>query len=98
MTSEERKEAKKKITIDYIRDYCRQSEDRKAWYNETITTLVPVAVFPKGADGKQDKTQQPTTEMRKPSFIQIQAAFITKYMPELLAPKKDKKENMYTPL
>lgn len=88
----------KEITKDFIRAYCKESEERKAWYNAEITKTYACAVFPKGADGKADRTQQPTTEMRPITFIQLKQAFIAKYFPELAPKKKEKKENMYTPL
>ena len=96
MTAEERKAAKKALNIDAIRAECKADEVKKAWYNEFVTTDVPRAKFPKGADGKPDKTQQPTVEMVKPGFIELQAAFIAKFHPELLATKAAKKEDMYT--
>lgn len=88
----------KEITLDYIRSFCKENEERKAWYNAETAKTYACAVFPKGADGKADRTQAPTTEMRQITFIQLKQAFIARYYPELAPQKKPKKENMYTPL
>ena len=98
-TKEEIKAFKKQATLEFIRDYCKQEESRKAWYNAKVKEQYPVAVFPKGADGKPDKSQAPTTEMRPITFITLQAEFIKAFFPEY-APnaKKPAKENMYTAL
>lgn len=70
---------KKDINAKFIRDYCKESEDRKAWYNEFIST--PIAT----EDGE-----------RKPTFIELQLAFIVKYFPEFAPkPKRAKKESIY---
>ena len=88
----------KEITLDFIRDYCSQSAERKAWYNAETQKKYACAVFPKGADGKADRTQQPTTEMRPITFVQLKANFIAEFFPELAPKAKQKKVNMYTPL
>lgn len=98
MTKEEIKAAKEAITLDVIRAECAKTEEGKAWYNAKTQETYPCAVFPKGADGKADKTQQPTTVMRPITFVQLKSDFIKKYRPELASAKKEKKVNMYTPL
>ena len=90
----------KDITIKYIRNYCKEHNE-KAWYNEEITKMMPCKIYPRiEKDGKKvaDKSQEPTIEYRKITFIQIKQDFIAKFMPELAPKKKDKGENMYTPL
>ena len=88
----------KEINLEFIRNYCSQEDSRRAWYNAEVQKTVPCAVFPKGADGKKDRSQQPTIENRKITFIQIKQDFIAEYFPELAPKKKEKKVNMYTPL
>lgn len=70
---------KNDINMAFIRDYCRQTEERKAWYNTFMTT--PIAT----EDGE-----------RKPTFIELQLAFIKMYFPEFAPkPKRAKKESIY---
>lgn len=97
-TKEEIKEFKKTVTLDFIRNYCKQEESRKVWYNAKVQEQYPVATFPKGADGKPDKTQTPTTQMRPITFIMLQSEFIKAYFPEYAPNAKPVKENMYTAL
>ena len=75
---------KKEINKDFIRNFCRESDERKAWYNAFVSTPITVT--------KEDGT----TETRKPTFIELQLAFIKLYFPEL-APKakRAKKEGIY---
>lgn len=98
MTKDEIKAAKDAITLETIRKECAATAEGKAWYNEVTKKTYPCAVFPKGADGKADRTQQPTTVMRPITFVQLKAEFIKKYRPELAPQEKEKKVNMYTPL
>ena len=98
MTKEEIKAFKDKVDLAYIRQYCALDEQRKAWYNATTKKTYPCAVFPKGADGKADRTQQPTTVERPITFVQLKAEFIATFFPECNGAKKEKKANMYTPL
>jgi len=75
---------KKDINAEFIRNYCRNNEEAKAWYNGFITTLVTVTA----EDG--------TTTTRKPTFIELQLAFIKLYFPEFAPkPKRAKKESIY---
>lgn len=75
---------KKDINKDFIRNYCKETEDRKQWYNTFITTPVEYT------------TEEGETATRKPTFIELQLAFIKAYFPEL-APKakRAKKEGIY---
>ena len=98
MTKEEIKAFKDKVDLNFIRNYCAETETRKAWYNAKAQETYPCAVFPKGADGKADKTQQPTTVNRPITFVQLKADFIKEFFPEYAGVKKEKKVNMYTPL
>ena len=97
-TKEEIKAFKKTATLEYIRDYCKQDEARKAWYNAKVKEKYPVAVFPKGNDGKIDKSQAPETQMRPITFIMLQAAFIKEFFPQYAPDTKPEKETMYTAL
>ena len=75
---------KKDVNMQFIRDYCRETEDRKAWYNAFMTTAISYTA----EDG--------TTQTRKPTFIELQLAFIKQYFPELAPkPKRAKKESIY---
>lgn len=75
---------KKEINKDFIRNYCKETEDRKAWYNNYVTTLI--------ADTDEDGN----AIERKPTFIELQLAFIKQYFPELAPkPKRAKKESIY---
>lgn len=73
-----------------IVDWCK-ANDQTAWLKEFVTTKVPCKVYPrKTVDGKSvaDKTQEPKTEMRTPSYTMVKQAFATKFMPEIIPEKK----------
>lgn len=75
---------KKEINKDFIRNYCRETEDRKAWYNAFMSTDI----------AHTDK--EGNTTYAKPTFIELQLAFIKQYFPELAPkPKRAKKESIY---
>lgn len=75
---------KKEINKEFIRNYCKETEDRKQWYNTFMTTPIEYTA----EDG--------TAATRKPTFIELQLAFIKQYFPELAPkPKRAKKESIY---
>lgn len=75
---------KKDLNKEYIRAYCRENAERTAWYNSFMTTPIEYTA----EDG--------TTATRKPTFIELQLAFIKQYFPELAPkPKRAKKESIY---
>lgn len=81
----------KTMKIEDIISWC-QANNEVAWLKETAAQKVPCKVYPK-VNGKADKTQEPTVEMRPITFIQLKMAFVKKFMPEI-APKakaQDKK-------
>ena len=88
----------KEINLEFIRNYCSQAAERKAWYNSAVKKTVICKVYPKGADGKADRTQEPKEVERSITFIQLKQEFIKEYFPELAPKKKDKGANMYSPL
>ena len=88
----------KTMTINDIIDWCKENNQTE-WLKEEAARKVPCEVYPrvKGEDGKlrADKTQAPTTKMRKIPYIQIKADFVEKFMPEIAPKKKAKEPNMY---
>lgn len=74
---------KKDIDKDFIREFCKETEARKAWYNTFIQTPI-----------KHEKDGVVTED--KPTFIELQLAFIKEYFPEYAPkPKRAKKESIY---
>lgn len=92
----------KDITLDYIRTYCAANAEAKAWHNAIITTTIKCEVYPrkKNESGKTvaDKSQPPVIQERPIPFVNLRAAFIAKYMPELAPKEKPAKSKMYQPL
>lgn len=63
------------------------------WLIEQYTKTEEIPVYPKGEDGKADKTQEPTMKARPKSFISIKSEFAAKFMPELAPKAKSKTDN-----
>lgn len=75
---------KKDINMQFIRNYCKENAERTAWYNNFVSTPV------------EYEAEDGSTAKRKPTFIELQLAFIKAYFPELAPkPKRAKKETMY---
>lgn len=89
LTKEQKKALKKQYNLEAIQNYCRANEEARAWYNEAAFRRVIKPVFPKGADGKADKTQAPTMVEMDIGFIELQAEFLNKFI-EGYAEKEEK--------
>jgi hypothetical protein len=94
------KETLKSVTIDNIIEYCQEnnqidwlkacaSEPYKMPIYPTITVVGKDGTMKEKADKKADPIRYET--VNKP-FTNIKAEFITKFFPELVAVKKQKKE------
>lgn len=79
----------KKMTLDEIENWC-EANGQLEWLADTLEKEVEVKVYPKGEDGKADKSKEAKTETRPISYIQVKKEFVDKFMPEI-APKR--KEN-----
>lgn len=87
----------KTMTIEDIMAWC-QANNQVAWLKEIANKQVPCKVYPRiKKDGKSvvDKSQEPTIQMRKITFIQIKTEFVNKFMPDLAPKAKAKKKSMY---
>lgn len=88
----------KSIKIEDIIEWCKENNQTE-WLKEIAATKVPHKVYPKkvNENGKKvaDYSAEPTTKMQKITFIEIKAAFINKFMPELAPTKKEKKVTMF---
>jgi hypothetical protein len=89
MSAEQKKALKKQYNLVGIQNYCRANEEARAWYNEAAFRKVVKPVFPKGADGKPDKSQAPAMVEQDISFIELQAEFLAKFI-EGYAEKEEK--------
>ena len=87
----------KTMTIKDIIIWCKQN-DEVDWLKAEAARTAPYKKYPrvKGEDGKMhaDKTQEPYTELRPISFMQIKQDFCMKFMPEII-PQSSKKPSMY---
>ncbi len=82
----------KTMNIDDIIAWCR-AHDQVDWLKAKASEKREFKVYPK-VDGKTDKSQPYTIEMRPISFIQLKSDFVEMFMPEI-APKATKKETMF---
>ena len=81
-----------KMNIEDVIQWC-QANGQVAWFKAKAQEKREFKVYPK-VDGKTDKSQPYTIELRPISFIQLKKDFVNEFMPEI-APKATKKETMF---
>ena len=81
------------MKIEDIINWCK-ANNQVAWLKAEMAKNTPCKVYPK-VNGKADKSQEPTIEYRKITFIQIKTDFVNAFMPELAPKAKEKKKSMY---
>lgn len=84
----------KSMKIEDIMDWC-VTNNQVAWLKAEASRKVECKVYPKGSDGKADKTQPAKTVLRPITFIQIKTDFVNKFMPEIAPKGKPKGATMY---
>jgi hypothetical protein len=88
----------KTMTIKDIGEWC-VANGQVAWLKEEAKKIVDVAVYPrvKTADGKLkvDKSQEPTIEKRRITFVQLKTDFVQKFMPEIAPKAKARATTMF---
>lgn len=88
-----------KWTMPEIIEWCK-ANNQVAWLKAEASRQVQRKVYPKieGVSAKtgrkvwkMDKSQEPTIEYVRPSFMEIRSAFIDKF----ISPRKEKKRSIY---
>ena len=87
-----------KWTMEEIIEWCK-ANNQVAWLKAEASRQVERKVYPKVAtvseSGKkswrQDKSQEPKIEYRRPSFMEIRSAFLNKF----ISPSSGKKPSIY---
>lgn len=87
-----------KWTMEEIIEWCK-ANNQVAWLKAEANRTVERKVYPKVASvskngkksWKQDKSQEPTTEYTRPTFMEIRSAFLNKF----ISPAKSKKPSIY---
>lgn len=83
----------KTMNIDDIIAWCKEN-NQVEWLKAEAAKKTTKKIYPKGADGKKDKTATPTLVSQPITFVEIKMDFVNKFMPEI-APKKQHKANMF---
>lgn len=84
----------KTMNLDDIINWC-QANNQIEWLKAEAARMMPCKVYPKGENGKKDKSAKPSVEMRPITFIQIKTDFVNKFMPEIAPQKKMRAPSMY---
>lgn len=87
----------KTMNIQDIIAWCK-ANNQVEWLKAEAKKQMPCKVYPRvEKDGKMvvDKSQNPTTEYRPITFIQIKMDFVNTFMPEIAPKKQAKKPTFY---